>query len=138
MKYGRMSIREIITGQRLIIPKLIISTFVHAVPGNTSSCVETPRSFDALYLSPRSDGHGHRVMKIATLQPCNVHRVIDAPMPDAVIECINNAGSREKQPEGLQFTDINGNQTMDDFEIPADIDDDDASDESYKSRDGSV
>ena len=73
MKYGRMSTREIITGQRLIISKFTIGTFVHAVPGNTSSCVKTPRSFDALYLSPRSDGHGHRVMKIATLQPCNVH-----------------------------------------------------------------
>ena len=67
MKYGRMSIREIITGQRLVIPKFTIGTFVHTVPGNTFSCVETLRSFDTLYLSPRSDGHGRRVMKIATL-----------------------------------------------------------------------
>ena len=138
IKYDRMSIREVITGQRLIIPKFTIGMFVHAVPGNTSSCVEILRNFDALYLSPRSDGHGHRVMKIATLQPCNVHWVIDAPIHDAVIKSINHAGSQEKQPEGLQFTDASGNQTMDDFKISANIKDDDASNKSYHSHNRSV
>ena len=136
--YGRLSVCEILTGKALVTPKACIGSFVHAVPtdNNTKNNPNIVRTFDALYLKPKNDGPGYWVLKIETMQPLQVHRVITAPISDSVIKLVNQAGKREGNPKGFFFADKNNMQKLEDFE-PVEHLDDNASDSTYESKDDS-
>ena len=144
ISYGKLSIREIITGKKLIIPPVAVGWYVHAIPGGSSNptynSTDKKRSFEAVYL--RSDqGGGHNVFSLKTKQVCNVGRVIESPMPQSAIDNIENMAEREGVPDGITFGDSNNYQVLDDFEFPdekeidSENDDDAASDASYGTED---
>ena len=108
-----MSPRQILTGEKLVVPTFPIGSFCYAIPENkdkTSSIVDKERSFDAIYLRPNTSGSGHFVYNINTMQRCSATRVIGyngepIPWSDLIIKTVNAQGVSDYQPEGLVIGD---------------------------------
>ena len=56
-------------------------------------------------------------------QPVSVNRATPIPTTEATIETVNSIGEQEGQPEGVQFSDMNGSITLQEF-VSSDNDDD--------------
>jgi hypothetical protein len=121
-----ISPRELITGKKLRVPEHHIGQYVQGHTGGTSdTCKE--RSVDPLYIGQADNGSGHVVFKLSTKQPVSVNRVtVITPTADH-IKFVNDMAEAENQPEGLEFADINGKVTLEDFMDGIDDDDDDDS-----------
>ena len=92
---------------------------MYAVKEDSLNSVDELRTFDALYLRPNDEGGRHFVYNINTMQRNLACRVIGVnkkpiPMTDLMIKVINSQASRE--PAGVEFTNINSNTTLDDYE----------------------
>jgi hypothetical protein len=87
---------------------------------------------DALYIGQADNGSGHVVFKLSTKQPVSVNRVtVITPTADH-IKFVNDMADGENQPEGLEFADINGKVTLEDFMDGINDDDDsNASDDDF-------
>jgi hypothetical protein len=76
----------------------------------------TLRAWPTFYLLPRADnGSGHIVFKLNTKQPVSVNRVDTIPTTEAIIDTVNGIAEQEGQPEGIEFSDMNGGITLQDF-----------------------
>jgi hypothetical protein len=60
-----------------------------------------------------------------------VNRVTIIPTSEAVIKTVNDIGEQEKQPEGIEFSDLNGRITLEDFSKNDKDDDSNASDDDF-------
>jgi hypothetical protein len=95
---------------------------------------------DALYIGRADNGSGHVVFKLNTKLPVSINRVTIIPTSEATIKTINDIGEQESQPEGIEFSDLNGRITLQDFADNDNDDDSNASDadfnieEEYKRR----
>ena len=92
---------------------------MYAVKEGTTNSIDNMKTFDALYLQPNDEGGRHFVYNIDTMQVSSACIVIGTnkkfiSMTDLMIYFINKQ-AREEQ-EGLEFTDINNNTTVNDFE----------------------
>jgi hypothetical protein len=99
--------------------------------GGTNS-TDQERSIDALYIGRADNGSGHVVFKLNTKQPVSVNRVDIIPTTDAIIETVNNIGEQEEQPEGIEFSNINGEITLQDFADNDNDEDSNASDDDFQ------
>jgi hypothetical protein len=127
-----LSPREIVTGKRFRCPTINIGQYVQGHTGGTNS-TDMERSIDALYIGRADNGSGHMVFKLNTKQPVSVNRVTIIPTNEATIKTVDDIGEQESQPEGIEFSDMNGRITVHDFaEANADDDDSNASDEDFK------
>jgi hypothetical protein len=72
------------------------------------------------------------VFKLGTKQPVSVNRVTEISVTEAKIKIVNNIGECENQPEGIEFSDINGRITLSDFTDNANDDDSNASDDDFE------
>jgi hypothetical protein len=54
------------------------------------------------------------------------------PTTDAVIETVNDIGEQEEQPEGIEFSNINGEITLQDFADNDNDEDSNASDDDFQ------
>ena len=125
-----LSPREIVTGKKFRCPTIRIGQYVQGHTGGSNDTDEE-RSIDALYIGRADNGSGHMVFKLNTKQPVSVNRVTIIPTSDATIKTINDIGEQENQPEGIEFSDLNGRVTLQDF-AENDIDEDsNASDEDF-------
>jgi hypothetical protein len=84
-----------------------------------------------LYIGRADNGSGHAVFKLSTKQPVSVNRVTIIPTSDAVIKTVNDIGEQEKQLEGIEFSDLNGRITLEDFSKNDKDDDSNASDDDF-------
>ena len=129
-----LSSREIITGKKLRLPPHEIGQFVHASVGETSNMTDEYRTFESLYIGRNDNGSGHYVFDIRTGCRKSVPRVTPLPMPQRVTDRINAMGLHDKQPEGIVIGDRNDQQTVDDYNIGLDENEediDDATDASF-------
>jgi hypothetical protein len=128
-----ISAREIMTGRKLRLPPHKIGQFVHASVGETSNLTDVYRTFEALYIGRNDNGSGHYVFDIRTAGRKSTSRVIALPMSQRVMERINAIGTHDKQPEDIVIGDRNDQQTVDDFNLNLDDneEDDNASDTSF-------
>jgi hypothetical protein len=127
-----LSPREIVTGKKFRCPTVKVGQYVQGHTGGTNSTDEE-RSIDALYIGRADNGSGHVVFKLSTKQPVSVNRVTIIPTTEAMINTVNEIGEQERQPEGIEFADINGRVTLDDFAANVINDDDsNASDIDFK------
>ena len=126
-----LSPREIVTGKKFRCPNIKVGQYVQGHTGGTNS-TDQERSIDSLYIGRADNGSGHVVFKLSTKQPVSVNRVTSIPTTDAVINTVNNIGEQERQPEGIEFADINGRITLDDFAANDNDDDSNASDTDFK------
>ena len=124
-----MSPREIVTGKKFRCPTIKVGQYIQGLTGGTNSTVQE-RSIDALYIGRADNGSGHTVFKLKTKQVVSVNRVVTIPTSQSNIQAVNDIGEQERQPEGIEFSDINGRITIHDL---ADNDDDsNASDDDFK------
>jgi hypothetical protein len=72
------------------------------------------------------------VFKLNTKQPVSVNRVDIIPTTDAVIKIENDIGEQEEQPEGIEFSNIKGEITLQDFADNGNDEDSNASDDGFQ------
>ena len=126
-----LSPREIVTGKKFRCPSIKIGQYVQGHTGGSNDTGQE-RSIDSLYIGRADNGSGHVVFKLSTKQPVSVNRVTIIPTNDAMINAVNDVGEQECQPEGIEFSDINGRITLEDFTANDDDDDSNASDDDFK------
>jgi hypothetical protein len=126
-----LSPREIVTGKKFRCPTIRIGQYVQGHTGGNNSTDEE-RSIDALYIGRADNGSGHVVFKLNTKQPVSVNRVTVIPTNDATIKTVNDIGEQENQPQGIEFSDLNGKVTLQDFAENANDDDSNASDDDFE------
>jgi hypothetical protein len=129
-----LSPREIVTGKKFRCPTVRIGQYVQGHTGGTNS-TDQERSIDALYLGRADNGSGHSVFKLSTKQVVSVNRVTVIPTSEATSKVVNDIGRQEEQPEGIEFSDINGRITLQDFADNANDDDSNASDDDFEMDD---
>ena len=92
-----------------------------------------PRKFYALYIGPNDGGTGHSVFKLSSKKMIITPRCKPIPMPDNVIEVVNQMGEDDGSPDGIVFRNILKESTIND--IYGDVDSQDnsscASDKSW-------
>jgi hypothetical protein len=126
-----LSPREIVTGKKFRCPSIKIGQYVQGNTGGSNS-TDQERSVDALYLGRADNGSGHVVFKLSTKQPVSVNRVTVIPTNEATIKTVNDIGEQESQPECIEFSDLNGRITLQDFADNDNDEDSNASDEDFK------
>jgi hypothetical protein len=72
------------------------------------------------------------VFKLSTKQPVSVNRVTEICTTEATKKVVNDIGENKNQPEGIEFADINGRITLDDFVDNNNDDDSNASDDDFE------
>jgi hypothetical protein len=125
-----LSPREIVTGKKFRCPSIRIGQYVQGHTGGTNS-TDKERSIDSLYIGRADNGSGHQVFKLNTKQPVSVNRVTIIPTSEATIQTVNDIGEQEQQPDGIEFSDINGRITLQDFAENDNDDDSNASDDDF-------
>jgi hypothetical protein len=127
-----LSPREIVTGKKFWCPSIKIGQCIQGHTGGTND-TDQGRSIDALYIGRADNGSGHVVFKLNTKQPVSVNRVTIIPTSEANMKTVNDIGEQERQPEGIEFLDLNGRITLQDFTNGCgDDDDSNASDDDFK------
>jgi hypothetical protein len=126
-----LSPREIVTGKKFRCPSIRVGLYFQGHIGGSNS-TDQERSVDALYIGRADNGSGHVVFKLNTKLPVSVNRVTVIPTSEATIETINDIGEQESQPEGIEFSDLNGRITLQDFADNDNDDDSNASDADFK------
>jgi hypothetical protein len=126
-----LSPREIVTGKKFRCPSIKIGQYVQGHTGGTND-TDKERSVDSLYIGRADNGSGHVVFKLNTKQPISVNRVTVIPTTEATIKIVNDIGEQENQPEGIQFSDMHGRITLQDFAANDNDDDSNASDDDFK------
>jgi hypothetical protein len=125
-----ISPREIVTGKKFRCPTIKIGQYLQGHTGRTNS-TKDERSIDALYLGRSDNGSGHSVFKLSTKQVVYINRITEIPTSEATKKIINDIGDEEKQPEGIEFSDINGRITLQDFANNVNDKDSNASDNDF-------
>jgi hypothetical protein len=131
-----ISPRELITGKKLRVPEHHIGQYVQGYNGGNNDTGKE-RSIDALYIGRADNGSGHVVFKLSTKQRVSVNRVTAITPTTDHIKLVEDIAEAENQPEGLEFANINGKITLDDF-IEGINDNDDNDDDSNASDDDFV
>lgn len=114
-----LSPREIVTGNKLRYPKVKLGSYVQAIVGGTND-TDVERSIDGLYIGRSDNGSGHQVLKIKTMRVVSVNRVTEIPIPQEIINKINELGTKQKQSEGITFQDMGGSTTLSELHLDMD------------------
>jgi hypothetical protein len=126
-----ISPKELITGKKLRVPGHHTGQYVQGHTGGTSDTGKES-SVNALYIGRADNGSGHVVFKLSTKQHVSVNReTVITPIADH-IKFVNDMAEADNQPEGLEFADINGKVTLEDFMDGIGNDDDFVPDEQYQ------
>jgi hypothetical protein len=62
----------------------------------------------------------------------SVNRVAEIPTTDDIINIVNNIAEQEAQPEGIEFSDMHGRISLQDFVANDNDEDSNASDDDFK------
>ena len=128
-----MSPRQIIFGKKFKTPLCKIGELVMAYDTTSDNKTTTPRAFYALYIGPDDGGTGHQVFKLSNKRMIATPKCRHVPMPDNVIEIVNDLGKQDDMPNGIKFLNIHKESTLADLFADEDLNDDDsnASDEDW-------
>jgi hypothetical protein len=72
------------------------------------------------------------VFKLNTKQQISINRVTLIPTSEATIKTVNDRGEQESKPEGIEFSDLNGRITLQDFADNDNDEDSNAPDDDFK------
>ena len=94
--------------------------------------IEQEKSIDALYLCRKDNGSSHIVFKLDKNAVNWINRVVVIPTPWTIIDQVNQIGAPEKQPDGIQSTNMDEKFTIHVLDLNcANNDDSNASDKSF-------
>jgi hypothetical protein len=126
-----LSPREIVNGKKFRCPSIKIGQYIQGHTGGSKS-TDQERSVDALYIGCADNGSGHTVFKLNSKQPISVNRVTVISTSEATIKTVNDIGEQESQPEGIEFSDLNGRITLQYFADNDNDEDSNALDDDFK------
>jgi hypothetical protein len=106
-----ISPRAIVIGKKFRCPTIKIGQYVQGHTGGTNS-TDIERSIDALYIGRADNGSGHSVFKLNKKQVVSVNRVTEISTSEATKKIVNDTSKGEGQPEGIEFSDMNGHITL--------------------------
>ena len=120
-----MSPRQILYGRKFIPPLCKVGELVLAYDTQGSNNTGQERAFYGLYIGPNDNGTGHKVIKLLTKRVVSTPRCKPIPIPQDVIDLVNEMGEQEGIPDGIQFLNVHGKATLMDL-YPAEEHDDDS------------
>ena len=132
-----MSPRQLLFGKTFKTPLCKMGELVLAYNVTSNNKTSKPRAFYALYIGPNDAGTGHSVFKLGTKSMIVTPRCKPIPMPDDVIQLINQMGIDDGSPEeGIVFRNIHHALTVENLYHDVDPDDnsDNASDTSLNNK----
>ena len=98
-----MSPRQIIFGKKFKTPLCKMGELVLAYDVLSSNKTSKPRAFYALYIGPNDSGTGHQVFKLSTKRMVNTPKCKPIPIPDDIIQVVNDLGEQDDMPTGIEF-----------------------------------
>jgi hypothetical protein len=104
----------------------------HQEKSSLARSFDQERSIDSLYIGRADNGSRHTVFKLSTKQVVSVNRVTTTPTSESIVQTVNDIGEQEGQPEGIQFSNLNGEITLQDFAENDNDEDSNASDDDFK------
>lgn len=99
---------------------------------------EVKRTIDSLYIGRNNNGIGDWVFKLDTKEQVSMNRITITPMSIDFIQRVNDIGTSDDQPAGIQMPDAEGKLTILDFLTNIMNDDSHSFDESYKYPDNTL
>ena len=128
-----MSPRQILFGKKFKTPLCKMGKLVLAYDVKSNNKTSKPRTFYALYIRPNDGGTGHSVFKLSTKSMIITPKCKPIPMPDDVIQVVNQMGEDGGSPDGIFFCNIHKKSTVEDMYGNVDSQDDSscASDKSW-------
>ena len=82
------------------------------------------RAFCELYIGPNDSRTGHSVLKLWTKQLLTTPKCKPVPLPEDVIQVVNEMGRQEGMPDGIQFHNKDKESTLSDLYTEDDSQDD--------------
>ena len=129
--YAVQSPRMLVTGISLHMPTTKCEQYIQGHVGGPNN-TDVKRTIDLLYIGRNDNGSGHWVFKLNTKEQVSVNGITVIPMSKDFRQQIDEIGTNDAQPVGIQIPDKNGNLTIHGFLTPESNTDSYASDESYK------
>ena len=110
-----MSPRQILFGKKFKTSLFKIGELVMAYDVTANNKTTIPRAFYALYIGPNNSSTGHQVFKLLSKRLVTTPKCKPVPIPDDVIQVVNDMGKQEGMPNGIQFHNINQESTLADM-----------------------
>ena len=133
-----LSQREIITGVSLdynLHARFQFGDYILTHHDATDNSM-AERATSAIYLRPSGNVQGgFFAFNLTTGKRIHVFHATLKPMTQIVIDRVHEIAKRQGAPTGITLADGQGNTTIHDLDTEENYDDDDASDESYRTRD---
>ena len=121
-----MSPRQILFSKKFKTPLCKIGELVMAYHVTADNKTTIPRAFYALYIGPKDRCTSHQVFKMSTRRMVTTHKCKPIPMPDNVIQVVNNLGEQDDMPTGIKFRNIHKESILADLFADEDLNDDDS------------
>ena len=113
--YSVISPRQIIFGKKFKTPLCKTEELVLTYDVQASNKTSKPRAFYTLYIGLNYGGTGHSVFKLSIKNMIITPRYKPIPMPDDVIEVVNQMEKDEGMPDGIMFCNILKEPNLDDM-----------------------
>ena len=121
-----MSPRQILFGKKFKTPLCKIGELVMAYDVTANNKTTIPRAFYALYIGPNNSSTGHQVFKLLSKRLVTTPKCKPVPMPDNVIQVVNDMGEQDGMPNGIKFRNIHHESTLADLFADDNLNDDDS------------
>ena len=115
-----MTPRQIIFGKKFKTPLCKIGKLVMALNVRANNRTLRPRAFYAFYIKPNDGGTGHSVFKLSIEKMIITPKCKPVPMPEDVIQVVNEMGRQEGMSNGIHFCNINKESTLSDLYVDDD------------------
>ena len=119
-----ISPRQILFGKKFKTPLCKIGELVMAYDVTADNKTTIPRALYALYIRPNDSGTGHQVFKLSTMRMVTSPKCKPIPMPDNVIEVVNDLEKQDDMSSGIEFRNIHHKSTLADLFADKDLNDD--------------
>ena len=107
-----MSPRQILFSKKFETPLCKIGELVMAYDVTANNKTTIPRAFYALYIRPNNNSTGHQVFKLLSKRLVTTPKCKPVPMPDNVIQVVNDMREQDGMPSGIEFRNIHHESTL--------------------------
>ena len=101
-----MSPRQILFGKKCKTPLCKIGELVMVYDVTANNKTTILRAFYTLYIGPNNSGTGHQVFKLSLKRLVTMPKCKPVPIPDNVIQVVNDMGIQDGMPSRIEFRNI--------------------------------
>ena len=122
--YPVMSPRQILLDRKFKTPSCKIGKLVTVYDVTANNKTTISRAFYALYIGPNHSSTGHQVSKLLLKRLVTTPKCKPIPMPDNVIQVVNDMGEQDGMLNGIEFCNIHHESTLADLFVDNHLHDD--------------